>query len=129
MGFLLRFFLSRGLGRKEFLSGGSKDPQLQRNTSDFAKPRPNALRRQTGCVNTQESALRNGFVSRYELPAAFHDRLAAMIYFSAYRPAGTREALPGTMLRDLRPAFSLEGTPESGPLRNSSRPTAKFELG
>jgi hypothetical protein len=81
MGFLLRFFLSRGLGREEFLSDGSKDPPLQRNTSDFAKPGPNALGRQTGCEDAQESAVRNGFVSWYELLAAFHDRLAAMVYF------------------------------------------------
>jgi hypothetical protein len=32
-------------------------------------------------MNARESAYRNGFVSSYELLAAFHDRLAAMIYF------------------------------------------------
>jgi hypothetical protein len=60
-----------------------------------------------------------------------HFTIALRRWFTsaAYRPAGTREALPGTMLRNFRSAFSLEGTPESGPLRNSKRRTAKFERG
>ncbi len=32
-------------------------------------------------LNAQESAYRNGFVSCYELLAAFRNRLAAMTYF------------------------------------------------
>jgi len=67
-------------------------------------------------VNAQESVHRNGFVSGMNCLPHFTIALRRLITSAAHRPAGTREALPGTMLRDLRPAFSLEGAPESGPL-------------
>src|SRR3979490_2708460 len=91
-------------------SGGSSAPPPGR-TLRFPKPRPNAFGRQTGRVNAQESAYRNGFVSRYELLAAFHRRLPA-ITSAAHRPAGTREALPGTICETFVPHFPVEGTLE-----------------
>jgi hypothetical protein len=57
-------------------------------------------------VNARENAYRDGFVSWYELLAAYYHRFAAMVNSAAYRPAGTREALPGTIWRNLRSAFS-----------------------
>src|SRR5229473_8415423 len=53
-GFLLRFWISRGLRSEEFLSDGSKDPPLQRKNLSLPRPRPNALGRQTGRVNAQK---------------------------------------------------------------------------
>jgi hypothetical protein len=61
---------------------GSKDPPLQRkklrlhNTAAKCSWETNRMRERA-----RNHACRNGFVSRDELLAAFHDRLAAMIYF------------------------------------------------
>jgi len=46
-------------------------------------------------VNTQKRAYRTGFVS-YELLAALKIALRRCFTTAADRPAGTREALPGT---------------------------------
>jgi hypothetical protein len=52
--------------------------------------------RQTGCVHAEKNAFGSGFVS--DLLLAAFVCLAAN-FFAAYRPAGTREALPGAMSR------------------------------
>jgi hypothetical protein len=57
-------------------------------------------------ANAQEHAPVDGFVSWYEVLAANCQRHSAMGYSAADRPAGTREALPGTIWRNLRSAFS-----------------------
>jgi hypothetical protein len=50
---------------------------------------------------------------RYELLAAFFDRLAAIDYFCGYRPAGTREALPGTICGTCVPHFPWRAHPKA----------------
>jgi len=79
MGFSFDFCFRRRLGRERIVRARPKTRHYKNPA--FTGTRLNAYGRQTGCVNAQENANRNGFVSRYELLAAFHDRLAAMVYF------------------------------------------------
>src|SRR5438552_164952 len=108
---------------RSFLLTGPRPATTKKEASVWPKLPRNALGRQTGCVNTQAGANRNGFVSRMarfehssELLAErlscrkggrtkarrYKPRTKQTLLFAADRPAGTREALPGTMLRSLR---------------------------
>jgi hypothetical protein len=63
MGFSFGFFYAEVWEERSFFRTGLKTRHYKEKTSDFAKPGPNALGRQTGCADAQESAFRNGFVS------------------------------------------------------------------
>src|SRR5882762_3962041 len=80
---------------------------------------------ETGCADAQVRALRNGFASgvvQCSLPpartvtgsakalASEGGRYKCPDDFGACRPAGTREALPGTMCRDCALRFKRKGT-------------------
>jgi len=80
MGFSFGFFYAEVWEERSFFRAGLKTRHYKKHRG-LRKTGPNALGRQTGCEDAQESAVRNGFVSWYELLAAFHDRLAAMIHF------------------------------------------------
>jgi hypothetical protein len=70
------------LRSEEFLSDGSKDPPLQRNNLSMLKTAAKcSWETNRARERAKKSAYRNGFVSRYELLAAIHDRLAAKVYF------------------------------------------------
>src|SRR5258708_124162 len=63
----------------------------------------NGLRRRE-----EKHASHNGFVSRYELLGRVQGSpFGEQLIFAAHRPAGTREALPGAILRSFRSAFSF----------------------
>jgi hypothetical protein len=62
--------------------------------------------RQTRCAHAKGNAFGSGFVSD-ELLAAFV--CLAANFVAAYRPAGTREALPGTMRGISIPRFDRKG--------------------
>src|SRR5712664_4248120 len=112
-GFLLRFFLSRCMRSEEFLSDGSKDPPLQR-TSPFSRPRPNALGRQTGRVNAQKKArTATGLSPGMNCLPQFTIALRRRFTSAAYRPAGTREALPGTICGTCVPHFLWRAHPKA----------------
>jgi len=55
--------------------------------------------------------------ANWSSPLHTANHMPRTLLFAADRPAGTREALPGTMLRNFRSASSLEGPSESGPLQ------------
>jgi hypothetical protein len=63
MGFSFGFFYAEVWEERGFFRTGLKTRHYKEKTSDFAKPGPNVLGRQTGCADAQESPFRNGFVS------------------------------------------------------------------
>jgi hypothetical protein len=69
------------LGREESLSDGLKTRHYKETPRTSQNRGQMLWGGQTWCEDAQESAVRNGFVSGMNLLAAFHDRLAAMIYF------------------------------------------------
>src|SRR5581483_5675409 len=76
------------------------------------------LGKQGGCGDTQVQALRNGFVSsgatrlrRTDLKTGDSNGLGDNPKVCQFRPAGTREALPGTTRGTLVPRFLRNGSP------------------
>jgi hypothetical protein len=63
--------------------------------------------RQKRCAHAKKNAFGSGFVSDLLLAAVV---CLAANFFAAYRPAGTREALPGTMRGTCVLRFDRKGT-------------------
>jgi hypothetical protein len=64
--------------------------------------------RQKRCADAKKNAFDSGFVS--DLLLAAGDSPCGESFFAAYRPAGTREALPGTMRGICVLRFDRKGT-------------------
>jgi hypothetical protein len=106
MGFSPSSFAGAGeCGVDDFVRTGLKARHYK--TSALCKQRPRILMgNKTSCANARKHALRNGFVSGVMRRRAKARPLQLPREFlGATRPAGTREALPGTICETFVPHF------------------------